>query len=302
MMCKSRGLSDSTPLRFRNVVMIALLVTISGPSLSWAQTQKNSDVKEVSPDSDDELDRGRIEVSSSVLHSKVVSEKSDLVGEISDLLLDLQHGHIATVVMTRQSLQAGKTQRIAVPWRVLSRNRENVIQIRCSAEKLARAPELDSKDATLLTRRWASSVYDHFGIKERTINEDKPKSDVDYQLVRATSLENIRVSNLGGAELGHIAGFAIAKRDGLILYAALKVTVKDQGLQGIPLSAFIVKPPKNEWLLDISEAALVERTGFPISTWPATVDRGWSEYVHVLYGRPVFEGVRSAPNAVAVKP
>ncbi|MEI8383746.1 MAG: PRC-barrel domain-containing protein [Planctomycetota bacterium] len=242
-------------------------------------------------------------MSTSVLHSKVVSEKGDLVGEISDLLLDLQHAHISTVVITRQPLESGKTQRIAVPWGVLSRNRENGIQIRCSAEKLARAPELDSKDdTTLLTRHWASSVYDHFGIKERTIKDDKPKSDVDYQLARATSLENIRVSNLGGAELGHLAGFAIAKRDGLIVFAALKVTAKDKGLQGIPLSAFIVKPPNNQWLLDISEAALTERTGFPISTWPATVDRGWSEYVHVLYGRPVFEGVRSAPNAVAVKP
>lgn len=302
-MCKSRQLGETTPVRFRTVVMIALLASISAPSLNWAQTQKNSDAKRVSPDSDDELDQGRIDVSGSVLNSKVISENGDLVGKISDLLLDLQHGHIAAVVMTRQTLQAGKTQTIAVPWKVLSRNRENVIQIRCSSEKLAGAPEFDLKDdTTLLTRHWATSVYDHFGVKVRTIDADKPKSEVDYQFTRATSLENIRVNNLDGAELGHLAGFAIAKRNGLIVYAGLKVTAKDKGLQGIPLSAFIVKPPSNEWLLDISNAALAERTGFPMTAWPVTIERGWSEYVHVLYGRPVFEGVRSAPKAVAAQP
>jgi sporulation protein YlmC with PRC-barrel domain len=269
----------------------------------WAQPPKNSDSNSVNSEANDELDRGRIEVSNSVLHSKVVSEKGDVMGEISDLLLDLQHGHLSIVVIARRSPQAGKSRLIAAPWSSLRRNKENAFEISCPAEKLAGAPELDSKheDANL-TRRWASSVFGHFGMKERTIKREKSKSGEDYQLTRATSLENVRVNDLTGSELGHLAGFAIATRDGLLVYAGLAVTKSDQGLQAIPLSAFIVKSSQTEWFLDISEEALAERPGFPKSAWPVAIDRGWSEYVHVLYGRPVFEGVRSEPHAVAVKP
>ena len=90
---------------------------------------------------------------------------------------------------------------------------------------------------------------------ERTSDKkkEKSKSGADYRLARATSLENVRVNDLTGSELGHRAGFAIATRDGLLVYAALAITKSDQGLQAIPLSAFIVKPPQAEWLLDISD-------------------------------------------------
>ncbi len=254
-------------------------------------------------DAADELDRGRIEESTAILHAKVVSEIGDVIGEVSDLLLDLQHGHLSTVLITRQNSKDEKSQQIAVPWSVLHRTKEMSFEIRCSMEKLERAPELDPKhEDSALTRQWATTVYDHFGIKQREIKQEKAASVEDYQLSRATSLKNIRVNDLKGAELGHVIGFAIATRDGLLVYAGLAVTKSDQGLQAIPLSAFIVKPSQPEWLLDIAVEALIERPNFPKSAWPTAIDRGWSEYVHVLYGRPVFEGVRSAPKAVAVNP
>ena len=289
--------------QIRRPALTTSIVAMSLSGLLCAQPPKDSDTNGVNSEAADELNRGRIEESTSILHSKVVSEKGDAVGEISDLLLDLQYGHLATVLIARESPKEGKSQLIAVPWSGLHRTKENQFEIRCSAEKLARAPVLDSKykDASL-TRRWESSVYDHFGMKMKVTQQEKRTSDEGYQLTRATLLKNIRVNNLKGSELGHVTGFAIAIRDGLVVYAGLTVTKSDQGLQAIPLSAFIVKPTQAEWLLDISEEALTERPGFQKSAWPAAIDRGWSEYVHVLYGRPVFEGVRSEPKKVAVNP
>ena len=301
-MLKDKSWINSMLYRIRNAVLTTSIVAMSLSGALWAQSPKDSDSNAVSSDAGDKLDRGRIVESTAILHSKVVSEKGDVIGEISDLLLDLQYGHLSNVLITRESPKEGKSQQIAVPWSVLHRTKENQFEIRCSAEKLTDGPELDPKhDDASLTRRWATSVCNHFGIKERVIKQEKPTSGEDYRLTRATSIENIRVNNLKGSELGHVAGFAIATRDGLLVYAALAVTKSDQGLQAIPLSAFIVKPSQTEWLLDITEEAVAERPGFPKSAWPAAVDRGWSEYVHVLYGRPVFEGVRSAPKTVAVK-
>ena len=248
--------------RIPNVVLTASIVAMSLPGTLWAQPAEKSDKNAVSSEAVNELDRGRIDKSTAVLNSKVVSDKGDVIGEISDLLLDLQYGHLSTVLIARGSPKEGTSQLIAVPWSVLHRTKENEFEIRSSAEKLARAPVLDPKieDASL-TRRWATSVYDHFGIKERAIKQKKTASGEDYQLTRETSLNNIRVNDLKRTELGHVIGFAIATRDGLLVYAAFAVTKSDQGLQAIPLSAFIVKPSETEWLLDIAEEALAELPG-----------------------------------------
>ena len=288
--------------RFRDSVLAVLIVMSSSGPL-WAQSPKKSDLQESNSEAGDELHRGPIEVSNALLRAKVVSEKGALIGEIVDLLLDLEQGHLSTVVIARQGTQEGKSQQFAIPWSGLHRNKENVFEIRCTKEKISLAPELDPKlEVESMTRQWAKTVYDHFGIKERTIEGEKPKTSDDYPLTRATSLENVRVNNLMGTKLGHLSGFAVSASDGLIVYAALSVTQSAQGMQAIPLSAFIVKPSQTEWLLDISEEALAERPGFRKSAWPTAIDRGWSEYVHVLYGRTVFEGVRSAPKSVTAKP
>ena len=97
-------------------------------------------------------------------------------------------------------------------------------------------------------------------------------------------------------ELGHLAGLCVATQDAKLTYAALQLPKTDEKLQSIPLSALIEKARQNEWMLDISkisEETLAAQPEFSRSEWVDSVDIGWSEYVDLLYGRPVFEGVRS---------
>ena len=287
----------SLPVMFFGVTLIAI-----GAEPSAGSNPKDSADPTVDP-VEAGLDRGPIHSSVSILGSRIISEKGDTHGTIEDLMLDLQHGHVSTAILELDRAEKGKTRRIAVPWNSLHRNSNDEFELRVSPKQLDRATELHPQLAgTKATRRWASSVYEHFDSSEREIKRGAPRLDSNGLLASAAALQDTRVDDLKGEELGHLKGFAVATRDGLLVYAALATKKSDEPLQAIPLSAFIVKPAKKEWLLDISKSALAERPGFSPSAWVETVDVGWSEYVHVLYGRPVFEGVRSEPKAVEPSP
>ncbi len=244
-------------------------------------------------------EQGPVISSDAIPGSKVDLEKSKLHGTIADLMLDLQHGHVSTAIVEFRGMENRKSRMIAVPWKTLFRNPDGSFELRITSDQLERAPELQPHlVGTKATRSWASSVYKHFQSDEREIKRGDRAPDPDGLLTSASTIKDVRVDDLKGAKLGHIAGLAVATRDGRLIYAALELKEGDNKLQAIPLSAFIVKPEKQEWLLDISANALVERPVFPRSAWVKTIDVGWSEYVHVLYGRPVFEGVRSDQKEV----
>ena len=60
--------------RIPNVVLTASIVAMSLPGTLWAQPAEKSDKNAVSSEAVNELDRGRIEKSTAVLNSKVVSD------------------------------------------------------------------------------------------------------------------------------------------------------------------------------------------------------------------------------------
>lgn len=114
-----------------------------------------------------------------------------------------------------------------------------------------------------------------------------------------TSLKKVtgtRVHNAKGEELGQIGDFAVTIKQGKLAYAAMSCTCFADAADKfypVPLSAFVVQPAANAWLLELPIETLENMKPFPVKQWPTKIDRGWLEYVHVRYGRSPLDGVRT---------
>ena len=147
-----------------------------------------------------------------------------------------------------------------------------------------------------MTRAWAGVVLSHFNLAPYWKTEKDQVNDRDL-LVRASSLRNVAVVDDDGKPLGRINDFAITSR-GDIAYAGLAQGDKADRLHPVPASAFIVPAGNSEWKLNLPQDIVNKTPTFTVASWPKTLDRGWLEYVHVRYGRSVFDGVNrtARPN------
>lgn len=278
--------------------LLAIFVT-SIQSVCIAQTSPpKPETSEVHSDSkstaENELDRGPIEKSNAMLGAKLVTKAGEELATVTDLLLDLQRGTAVAVIVERNQSH----KKVAMPFPLLRRSEAGRYECRFSAEEFSRLPDLGTTGwEKTVTRQWAAELYQQLETRVIAAKNLPPTT----LLTRATQLKGLKIRNLKGTQLGQLDGFAIAIQDAQLVYAAVSQTEKQPGLQAIPLPAFIVKPDSPDWLLDITPDALVQRPLFTDPAWPQTIDRGWAEYIHVLYGTSVFEGVRSEPKATDQK-
>lgn len=217
-------------------------------------------------------------------------------GKIHDLILDLDTGRVALLVLGGQEVGTGSTTVVA-PMSALRELDGKGEMIRLSSEQIHTAPHPPKSNGEI-TREWTGVALDHFGIAPYWNSE---KLDVEISprdvLPRASSMHNVVVTDQDGKELGRIVDFAVTAR-GDIAYAGLAMNGDDQKLHPVPLSAFVVPVGNSQWQLRIPRDIVANTPTFAVSNWPKSLDRGWLEYVHVRYGRSVFDGVNRSlqPN------
>ena len=215
-------------------------------------------------------------------------------GKIQDLILDLDTGRVALVVLDGQVAGDGSANVVcrSVAGRELDGKSE---MIRLSSEQVQTAPH-PPKSKGEITREWTGMALAHFGI---TAYWNTEKLDVEVSprdvLPTASSLRKVVVTDQEGKELGRIVDFAVTAR-GDIAYAGLAMNGDDQKLHPVPLSAFVAPVGNAQWQLKIPRDIVGKTPTFAVSNWPKTLDRGWLEYVHVRYGRSVFDGVNRSPH------
>lgn len=278
---------------YRSPFWVSYAVTgLAVTNLCWSQQPSHGpDSKPVlkrDVSAEDELDRGPIDKSTSIVGSKLVNSDNESFGSIRDLLLDLNSGHVLFAMVEREEAHA----LIPVPFVGITRTTRGVYRTNLQQQKLLELQPIDQdQTAKPLTRKWSRRIYEQLELGHPPVPGEQ--ADQREAVVSLSSVRNRKVVNKSGDELGHVAGFAIATDDAVLVYAAVADSESQPGLQAIPLAAFVVANTSGDWILDISLDALKERPKFHSPAWPQTIDRGWAEYVHVLYGTPIFEGVQT---------
>ncbi len=145
-----------------------------------------------------------------------------------------------------------------------------------------------------------------FAVPPSSLKSEKSKlilkNDLGHPITRQKALggspgfaeiQGEKIHNTKGKSLGTLDDLAIDLTSGIIAYAAVSnpELAKEEHLP-IPLSAFVVKPDADAWILELPDDILVETPRIPRADWPEKIDRGWVEYVHVRYGQSPFGGVR----------
>lgn len=103
--------------------------------------------------------------------------------------------------------------------------------------------------------------------------------EVDRAAVqKASDLIGMSVENRAGKKLGDISDLAIEPQTGRIAYVALQVNdVLGFGgkLIAVPLSALTLQPDSEKVILDASETALNQASGFDDENWPTQANAQW---------------------------
>jgi sporulation protein YlmC with PRC-barrel domain len=99
----------------------------------------------------------------SILNDKVTNPEGEELGEISDLVMDLQAGRVAYAVLAVKEMN-GKL--LAIPWSMFSAHGEcECLILEASRAMLEEAPALDHEAWPKFTpsHDWLALVYKHFG-------------------------------------------------------------------------------------------------------------------------------------------
>ena len=226
---------------------------------------------------------------------KLRTNDDRVAGKITDLVLDLDAGRLAFVVVEGNKGVVGSADKLALPlglFRDVATSHEPTLQGTPANWQAAPAIKVPQGE---MTRKWAAGVFQSFGLSPYWNDKEQDASNAD-QLSSLSQLRNKAVRNGNGEPLGRINDFA-ATAGGEIAYAGLARTEKAERLYPIPLSAFIALPGSADWQLNLPKEILENTPTFASGAWPTTLDRGWVEYVHVRYGRSGFDGIERQQKA-----
>lgn len=95
----------------------------------------------------------------------VYSADGDDVGKIKEIMLDMNSGRIAYVVLSSGGFLGIGDKLLAIPWRAFAMDSERKsLQLSISTEKIKNAPGFDKDSWPSMTNRaWANSVHEYYG-------------------------------------------------------------------------------------------------------------------------------------------
>ncbi|SMO68228.1 PRC-barrel domain-containing protein [Fodinibius sediminis] len=107
----------------------------------------------------------------SLTGTKVQNLQGENIGDIQDLMIDLETGQVLYVVLSFGGFMGMGDDYFAIPLEALvfSEKEEELVKIDIDKEALKNAPGFD-KDNWPLTDEYVHSVYDYYGYERKTLS------------------------------------------------------------------------------------------------------------------------------------
>ena len=109
----------------------------------------------------------RVLAASTIKGDKVVNLQGENLGDIQDLMIDLERGRIAYAVLSFGGFLGMGDKLFAIPWEALTVDEpEKRLILNVDKELLKRAPGFDKNHWPDMTdRTWGSELYSYYGYK-----------------------------------------------------------------------------------------------------------------------------------------
>lgn len=247
---------------------------------------------------------------------KVVNRVGEDLGKIEELMIDLQSGKIAYVVLSFSEFMGLSNKFFAIPWQILTlRLHEHAFLLGITKETLERAGGFE-KGNWPLTREELAGTYISYGYQpywqvqtgmpeeaesERMTRMETMTGRDNPDFLSASTIKGDKVVNKAGEHLGKIEELMIDLEDGRVAYAALSFggfLGLGSKLFAIPWRALQMKLHDHAILLDIPKDILEKAEGFDKDHWPVT-NREWLSAMYSYYGYQPYwkaERIESRPG------
>lgn len=108
----------------------------------------------------------RLLSASSLAKDKVQNLKGENLGDIEDLMIDLDTGRITYAVLSFGGVLGMGSKLFAIPWQAMTLDTENkVFLLDVNKETLQQAPGFDKDNwPDMSDPRWSSGIHSHYGV------------------------------------------------------------------------------------------------------------------------------------------
>jgi sporulation protein YlmC with PRC-barrel domain len=237
-----------------------------------------------------------------MLGMNVRNAKGESLGEVKDLMVDLEHpAHVRYAAVSYGGLLGVGNKLFAVPWNAMklrhdADNAKRVfLELDVDQASLKNAPGFD-KDSwpDFADAHWADSVHKHYRVHAENANVDvevtrkvappaNGKREVAGLLRRVSKIEGVEVKNEENQKIGKIEDLAIDANNGKVRYVAMSfggfLGVGDK-LFAVPWGAvrfeYSAKDKKDCLIFDVNKETLSNAPGFDKDHWPNFADPKWS--------------------------
>jgi len=230
---------------------------------------------------------------STIKRDKVLNRAGEHIGKIEELMIDLQDGSIAYVVLSSGGFG---NKLFALPWKALSlRVHEHAFILNVDKEVLEHAEGFDKDKWPLTDRQWLSGVYTYYGYEpywqpgaagQSGVRVERAAVREHPDFLSSGTIKGDKVINKTGEHLGKIEELMIDLENGRVAYTVLSfggfLGMGDK-LFAIPWQALQLKLHEHAFVLDVSKETLKKAEGFDKDNWPIT-NREWLSAMYSYYG------------------
>jgi sporulation protein YlmC with PRC-barrel domain len=211
---------------------------------------------------------------SKLLGKDVRNRQGEDLGDIKDLVIDVNHGKVHYVVLSFGGFLGLGDKLFAFPTRAFQPAQANdELVLTVDRQKLEHAPGfMPDRYPDWNSAAWRNEVDRYFGSGLAI------PSASDMWLVRATDLIGMDVKDPSGDHLGDIQDVVLNMGNGDVRYAVLEFdkswSLGDK-LFAFPLTAFQREPRGDDLVLAVDKQQLAKVPGFDEDHWPNVNDPKW---------------------------
>ena len=223
----------------------------------------------------------------------VKNQQGDTLGEIEELVLDVQDGRIAYVVLDFGGWFDLGGKHVAAPWNALAlKPGARDITLNMDQDKLRQAPSFErTYGPDAVERAWLVDVHKFYGVPPHPSLQVVTAEKIS--VAQADTIIGMDVENAQGDNLGEIEDLMIDLQDGRIAYAGLGYggwLGLGENMAAVPWQALKLNAAEREFTLNVDKEKLRGAPSFARDQWPQALDRKWLSDVYAYYGaKPTWE-------------
>lgn len=263
-------------MKIRRTFLTASAVLTLAASVAWSQNQSF----------------GHIERANHVYGKEVMSSDNQKVGNLNNLIIDLESGRILYATVASQK------GRVAVPPEIFNQTpseNDKTVRANVTKAKIDSAPQFGNWDKPdqLGQAQYISQVYQHFG-KSAWWQGDKPANEGSFHNVhKASEAIGMTVQDINNASLGKIQNVAVDLPAGRVTYVILAPDSKfnpGNNLYALPPDAMTLSGDHKHLVSNLDQAKLASAPRFDKNDWSKLSDPSFASQVYQYYGKQAYFG------------